>query len=63
MGTRDLTRITDSTYAGDLDSGKSISSYVFFLRYVATSWSFKKQSIVAISIREVEYIVKAIYTS
>lgn len=47
---------TDSDYAGDLDDRKSTSGFVFLMAGGAVSWSSKKQSIVALSTTEAEYI-------
>jgi hypothetical protein len=47
---------TDSDWAGNLDSRKSTSGYVFILFGGATSWKSSRQSIVAMSSTEAEYI-------
>ncbi|XP_020245226.1 uncharacterized protein LOC109823362 [Asparagus officinalis] len=47
---------TDSDYGGDLDERKSTSGYMFNIGSAAFSWSSKKQSIVALSSCEAEYI-------
>jgi hypothetical protein len=48
---------TDSDLAGSADDSKSTSGYVFNLGSGSISWSSKKQSIVALSTTEAEYIV------
>lgn len=55
-GNKGFHAYTDSDYAGDLDDRKSTSGYVFMLAGGAVSWSSKKQSIVALSTTEAEYI-------
>jgi len=47
---------SDSDFAGDLDSRKSTSGYVFMLAGAAISWRSKQQDIVAKSSCEAEYI-------
>ena len=52
-------RLVGYTYAdwgGDLDQRKSTSGYAFFLNDYAISWSSKKQSCIALSTMEVEYV-------
>jgi hypothetical protein len=51
----DLTGYTDASYGGD-EAQKSTSGYVFTVGGGAVSWKSKKQSIVAISSMEAEYI-------
>lgn len=50
---------TDSDYAGDLDDRKSTSGFVFMMASGAVSWGSKKQSVVALSTTEAEYIAAA----
>jgi len=47
---------TDSDWAGDIDSRKSTSGYVFTLHSGAISWKSRKQNVVATSSTEAEYI-------
>jgi hypothetical protein len=47
---------TDSDHAGDLDDRKSTSGVLFFLGNNIVSWSSQKQSVVAQSSCEAEYI-------
>ena len=47
---------SDSDYAGDLDDRKSTSGYLFKLAGAAISWRSKKQSTVALSTAEAEYV-------
>ena len=46
----------DSDYAGDLSDRKSTSGYVLLKNGAAISWKSKKQSVVAQSTAEAEYI-------
>ena len=50
---------TDSDFAGDLTDRKSTSGYVIMWDGAAVSWSSKKQSIVALSSTEAEYVAAA----
>lgn len=47
---------TDSDFAGDIDSRKSTSGYVFLIDNAAVAWSSKKQPIVTLSTTEAEYV-------
>lgn len=51
-----LTGYTDSDWAGDVTDRKSTSGYVFNLHGAAISWKSKKQTFVALSSTEAEYI-------
>eukprot|EP00253_Pinus_taeda_P036689 PITA_36689 len=53
----DIHEFVDANCAGDLDQRRSTSGYVFNLFGGAISWMSKKQSIVALSTTEAEYIV------
>ena len=55
-----LVAFTDSDYAGDLDDRRSTSGYVIMMGYGAVSWSSKKQSVVALSTTEAEYIAASL---
>ncbi len=46
-------------WAGDLDDRRSTSGYLFKLSGAAVSWRSKKQSCVALSIAEAEYMALA----
>jgi hypothetical protein len=46
----------DASYASDVDARKSITGYVFFLANGPISWSSKRQSAVALSTAEAEYM-------
>ncbi|KAK2435997.1 hypothetical protein QL285_021017 [Trifolium repens] len=51
-----LVGYTDSDWAGDLETRKSTSGYVFHLGTGEILWSSKKQPVVVLSIAEAEYI-------
>ena len=46
----------DAFWVGDLDERKSTSGYVFLLHNGIISWSSKKQTCIALSTMEVEFI-------
>eukprot|EP00253_Pinus_taeda_P010962 PITA_10962 len=48
---------TDSDWAGSVDDRKITSGYLFYMGSGAISWASKKQSIVALSTAEAEYVV------
>ena len=50
---------SDSDWAGDVETRKSTSGYVFRLGGATISWRSKKQSVVALSSTEAEYIALA----
>ena len=50
---------SDADWAGDLDNRKSTSGYIFNLCEGAVSWRSKKQSCVALSMAEAEYMALA----
>ena len=47
---------SDADHGGNPDNGKSTSAYVIKMGTGAVSWSFKLQSIVALSTTEAEYV-------
>jgi hypothetical protein len=47
---------TDADWAGDMDERKSTSGYVFLLNGCAISWRSKKQTCVALSTMEAEFV-------
>ena len=51
-----MVSFTDSDWAGDLDTRKSTSGFVFLLHGGAVSWKSTKQGIVATSSTEAEYV-------
>lgn len=54
-----LTRFCDADYAGDLDSRKSTSGYMFLLNGSPITWMSRKQSIIAQSTTVAEYVALA----
>jgi transposase InsO family protein len=55
-GDMQLRGYTDADWGGDLDERKSTSGYVFLLNNGAISWSSKKQSCIALSTMEAEFV-------
>jgi transposase InsO family protein len=53
-----LTGWTDSDWAGDLDDSRSTAGYVFLLAGGAISWASRKQTSVALSSTEAEYMAQ-----
>ncbi|KAH6574698.1 hypothetical protein BASA83_013826 [Batrachochytrium salamandrivorans] len=51
-----LTGYCDADWGGDLDSRRSTSGYVFFLGNSCISWRSSKQTVVALSTAEAEYV-------
>ena len=47
---------TDANWEGDLDQHKSTSRYMFLLNDCAISWGSKKQSCIALSTMDAEYV-------
>ena len=52
----DIRGFVDADWAGDLDQRRSTSGYVFRLFGGAVSWMSKRQSVVALSTTEAEYM-------
>ncbi|GMF38237.1 unnamed protein product [Phytophthora lilii] len=52
----ELIGFADANWAGDLDSRRSTTGYVFFLNGSAVSWKSKRQQTVATSTTEAEYM-------
>ena len=52
----ELIGYNDSDFAGDCNDWKGTSGHIFFFGGMAVSWSSQKQSIVALSSCEAEYI-------
>jgi hypothetical protein len=61
-GGTELTGYVDADWAGDVNDQKSTSGFVFMLGGAAISWGSKKQTSVALSSTEAEYIA-ASYTA
>ncbi len=55
-----LVGYADSDYAGDIETRKSTSGYVFLMAGGAVSWKSKKQSVVATSSCEAEYVASCL---
>lgn len=55
-GNGELQVYTDSDFAGDVESRKSTSGYVFLMDNAAVAWLSKKQPIVTLSTTEAEYV-------
>uniref|UniRef100_A0A1J3JFK8 Retrovirus-related Pol polyprotein from transposon TNT 1-94 n=1 Tax=Noccaea caerulescens TaxID=107243 RepID=A0A1J3JFK8_NOCCA len=55
-GEENMTAYTDSDFAGDIDSGRSTSGYVFLMSNAAVAWSSKKQAVGTLSTTEAEYV-------
>ena len=58
-GSSDCIGYCDADWAGDMDDRKSMSGYVFQINGAAIRWRSKKQSCVAISTVEAEYVALA----
>lgn len=59
-GVGELQVYTDSDFAGDVESGKSISGYMFMMDNAAVAWLSKKQPIVTLSTTEAEYVAASV---
>lgn len=59
-GNGELLVYTDSDFAGDVESRKSTSGYVFLMDDAAVAWSSKKQPIVTLSTTEAKYVVASV---
>ncbi len=53
----ELLFFTDSDYAGDPDSRRSVSGYIIFIRGVPVAWKSKAQRSVTLSSSKAEWIV------
>ncbi|MCH99895.1 cationic amino acid transporter 1-like, partial [Trifolium medium] len=56
----ELTAYTDSNWCGDADDRKSTAGYVFLLNNAPIAWCSKKESVVALSSCEAEYIAASL---
>ena len=59
QGSNDCVGFSDADWAGDLDDRKSTSGYMFQIGGTAVSWRSKKQTTVALSTAEAEYVALA----
>ena len=59
-GGGELLVYTDSDFAGDVDTRKSTSGYVFLMDNAAVAWLSKKQPIVTLSTTEAEYVAASV---
>lgn len=57
-----LVGYADSDYAGDTGTRKSTSGYIFLMAGAAVSWKSKKQTVVATSSCEAEYVASCLAT-
>ena len=55
-GSADCIGFSDADWAGDIDDRKSTSGYLFQVGGASISWKSKKQSCVALSMAEAEYM-------
>jgi hypothetical protein len=55
-----LTAYTDSSWCGDVDDRKSTAGYVFLLGGAPVAWCSRKESVVALSSCEAEYIAASL---
>ena len=58
-GSKECIGYSDADWAGDLDNWRSTSGYLFQISGSAVTWKSKKQSCVALSTAEAEYMVLA----
>ena len=58
-GNEQLLGYSDASWANDLDDRKSVSGYIFMLSGGPISWRSKKQTTVALSTAEAEYVALA----
>ncbi|XP_022149979.1 riboflavin biosynthesis protein PYRR, chloroplastic-like [Momordica charantia] len=56
----ELEGYSDADWGGDMDERKSTSGYVFLLNNGAISWSSKKQTCIALSTMEVEFVALSV---
>ena len=54
-----MSAYSDADWAGDLNDRKSTSGYIFMLGGGAVSWKSRKQTCVALSTAEAEYVALA----
>jgi hypothetical protein len=59
LGSRECIGFSDADWAGDLDNRRSTSGYLFQISGGPVSWRSKKQSSVALSTAEAEYVALA----
>ena len=52
----ELVGYRDNDWGGDIDDRKNTTSFVFYIGDTSFIWSSKKQSIVTLSLCEIEYV-------
>ena len=58
-GSKDILGYSDADWAGDVNDRKSTSGYLYLISGAAVSWRSKKQTCVALSTAEAEYMALA----
>ena len=56
IDTLEVVSFSDSDYAGYVDDKKSTSGYIFMMAEGVVSWKSVKQTLIAFSTMEVEYV-------
>ena len=61
-GKSELIGFSDADYAGDIETRRSTTGYVFYLANGAVSWSSQRQKLVTLSTNEAEYLAASVAT-